>query len=127
MGVHAERWRMMGKDNIKFTGCFNVEGKPEEKPRKRKEPFKLERGRPKKPAALRRSDLVHARVTPSEREMIIEMAKNAGMSQSQFVVAACFSMGGVSPMRAREINAKRIWRENNPDKDTKKKKGRKNV
>jgi len=33
-------------------------------------------------------------------------------------------MGGVSPMRAREINAKRIWRENNTDKDTKKKKGR---
>ncbi len=49
------------------------------------------------PAALRRCDMIHARVTPSEHDALKEMAANAGISMSDFMVAACFARAGKNP------------------------------
>ena len=60
------------------------------------------------PAAMRRSDMIHARATPSEREALKEMAKNADMTVSAFVVAACFAFAGKGVEDLVALDASRV-------------------
>ena len=78
------------------------------------------KGRPRLGAAMRRSDILHTRVTPGEYEMVKEMAKECEMSISAYVVAACFAFCGKSPSRAHKIAADRRWVQNHIEQEKKK-------
>jgi len=75
----------------------------------------MAKGRKRLPAAMRRCDMIHARVTPSEREAIKEMAADAGMTMGAFIHGACFAFAGKSYDEIKKINTDRLFFRNNPE------------
>ena len=71
----------------------------------------------RRPASMRRIEMISFRATLGESMMITEMAEEAGMSRSEFCMAACYAMGGREPERLKKLKADRIFLANNPVED----------